>query len=368
MAKRKKSTPRKEVHLYVGTRKGGFLFRSDRRRKSWRVDGPFFAGWEVNHLQRDPRTGKLWAAINTSWWGNDLQVSANKGKTWKKASNGLGFAPDRGLKLNRIWYVAPDRPSRPGTLWCGVDPGCLFRTDDAGKSWYEVEGLNRHSTRDRWGPGGGGMMVHHIIPDPSRPQRMYAGISVAGCFRSDDDGVTWEPLNKGVRADFAPKKFPEVGQCVHSMVISPANPDCLYQQNHCGVYRTRNAAESWQDINKGLPSRFGFPMSLHPHDDQTIWVVPMVSPEFRFVCDARLTVYRSRNAGRTWQKLTRGLPQKHAYTGVLRHATATDSCDDAGVYVGTTSGELFYSRNEGNSWELLHSSLPSVMSLEATVV
>jgi photosystem II stability/assembly factor-like uncharacterized protein len=152
------------------------------------------------------------------------------------------------------------------------------------------------------------------------------------------------------------------------MVMSPANPDCIYQQNHCGVYRTRNAAESWQDINKGLPSRFGFPMALHPHNDQTIWVVPMVSPEFRFVCDGKLTVYRSRNAGRTWQKLTRGLPQKHVYTGVLRHATATDSCDDVGVYVGTTSGEIFYSRDEGSSWELLHAHLPSVMSLEAAVV
>jgi hypothetical protein len=188
MAKRKKTTARKEVQLYAGTRKGGFLFRSDRRRKSWRIDGPFFSGWEVNHLQRDPRTGKLWAAINTSWWGNDLQFSANNGKTWKKASKGLGFAPDRGLKLNRIWYVAADRPSRPNTLWCGVDPGCLFRTDDAGKSWYEVEGLNQHPTRDRWGPGGGGMMVHHIIPDPSRPKRMYVGISVAGCFRTAPPG------------------------------------------------------------------------------------------------------------------------------------------------------------------------------------
>jgi len=363
-----KTSRRKEVRLLVGTRKGGFLLRSDRRRKSWKIEGPFFGGWEVNHLQRDPRTGRLWAAINTSWWGNDLQASTNNGKSWKKASHGLGFAADRGLKLNRIWYVAPDRDARPETLWCGVDPGCLFRTDDAGKNWHEVEGLNQHASREKWGPGGGGLMVHHILPDPSRPQRIYAGISVAGCFRSDDDGTTWHPLNKNVRADFLPKKFPPVGQCVHAMVMSPANPDWLFQQNHCGVYRSRDAAQNWEDISKGLPSRFGFSLAIHPHEAQTIYVVPEVSPEYRYVCDGRLGVYRSRNGGQTWQRLARGLPQEHVYTQVLRHATATDTCDDAGVYLGTTGGEIFFSRNAGDSWELLRAHLPPVLSLEAELV
>ncbi len=363
-----KQSRSREVHLYVGTRKGGFLFRGDSRRKSWRVEGPFFSGWEVNHLRRDPRTGHLWAAINTTWWGNDLQVSSNGGKSWKKASRGLGFAPDRELKLNRIWYVAPDRASRPDTLWCGVDPGCLFRTDDAGKSWHEVEGLNKHASRDRWMPGGGGLMVHHILPDPSRPKRIYVGISVADSFRSDDDGATWQPLNKGVRADFAPKKFPVVGQCVHSMKMSPANPDWLFQQNHCGVYRSRNAAQSWDDISKGLPSRFGFPMAIHPHEAETLYVVPQVAADHRYVCDGRLGVYRTRNGGRSWQRLTRGLPQRHCYTAVMRHATTTDAYDQAGVYLGTTGGALFHSRDEGDSWDLLAAHLPPILSIETAVV
>ena len=368
MVRRSKARREKEVHLLVGTRKGAFLFRADRRRKSWKVEGPFFAGWEVNHLMRDPRTGHFWAAINTSWWGNDLQVSANNGKSWRKASAGLGFPSDRGLNLKRIWYVAPDRVARPDTLWCGVDPGALFRSDDGGKNWYEIKALTQHPSRDRWQPGGGGMMVHHIIPDPSRPKRIYVGISAAGCFRSDDDGRTWQPLNRGVRADFLPQKFPEVGQCVHSMVMSLSHPDRLFQQNHCGVYRSENAAEKWIDSSKGLPSRFGFPMALHPHEAQTIYVVPEVSPEYRYVCDGRLGVYRSRNGGRSWQRLTRGLPQKNVYTQVLRHATATDACDDAGVYVGTTSGEIFYSRNSGDSWDLLHAHLAPILSLETALV
>ncbi|HUS19858.1 MAG TPA: hypothetical protein VMZ25_09425, partial [Terriglobales bacterium] len=181
----------KEVHLYVGTKKGGFLFRSDLKRKNWKVEGPFFAGTEVTNLSRDPRSGDMWAATVNAWFGPDLQVSRNRGKTWTKSNQGIEFAKDRGLNLARIWKVAPDRASRPGTLWCGVDPGALFRSDNGGKAWYEVAGLTQHPTRDQWNPGAGGLTVHHIICDPQRPQRVYAGISAAGCFRTDDDGKTW---------------------------------------------------------------------------------------------------------------------------------------------------------------------------------
>jgi photosystem II stability/assembly factor-like uncharacterized protein len=358
-----------QVHLYVGTRKGGFLLTSDAKRKSWRVTGPFFAGWEVHHLTRDPRSGKIWAALNTSWWGSDVQVSANGGKTWRKAAAGIGFAKDRGLNLERIWRIVPDRAARPDTLWCGAAPGVLFRTDDHGKNWSEVRSLTDHPTRQQhWMPGAGGLMVHHILPDPSNLQRISVAISAAGFFRSQDDGVSWTALNKGVRVDFKPDKFPVAGQCVHSMRMSAANPEWLFQQNHCGVYRTRNAGESWTDISRGLPSRFGFAMAIHPHEAETVYVFPEYSAQNRVVCDGRLGVYRSRDGGRTWQLLTRGLPQKHVYTQVLRHASASDTCERAGIYFGATSGEIYGSPNGGDTWSVIAANLPPVISLEAFVV
>jgi len=371
MPGRKPTSRSREVQLQVGTRKGGFVFRSDLRRKNWKVEGPFFTSWEVHHLVRDPRSGHLFAATNSAWWGNDLQVSTNGGKKWHKSSTGLGFAEDRGMKLNRIWNITPDRQSRPDTLWCGVDPGALFRSDDGGKNWYEIRSLTEHSTRERWTPGAGGMMVHTIVLDPQNVQRIFVGISAAGCFRSDDDGQTWQPLNKGVRADFHPNKFPEVGQCLHRMVMDPKLPEVLYQQNHCGQYRSDDAGTTWKDISRGLPSRFGFPIARHPHESGTIYVIPEISAEARYVPEAAFAVWRSRSGGRTWQKLTRGLPQKNAYIHIFRHSMTTEgvSADgEAGVYVGTASGEIFFSRDSGDRWELLHAHLPPVISLEVGVV
>lgn len=358
---------KKEVHVLVGTRKGGFVFRSDLRRKNWKVEGPFFPSGEVTHLTLDPRTGKMWAALQSAWWGTDIQVSANGGKRWQKACRGVEFAKDRNINLARVWQIVPDRDSRPGTLWCGVDPGTMFRTDDGGKNWYEIRSLTEHATRDKFRPGGGGLMVHAIVPDPSRPQRVSIGISVAGFFRSDDDGATWTPFNRGVRADFQPEKFPEVGVCVHRLVMSPQNPDWLFQQNHCGVYRSRNGGEKWTDVSRGLPSRFGFPMTIAPNAPQTIYVATAIDAQHRYCCNARLGVFRSRDGGDSWQELRRGLPQKNVYTLVLRHGLAADACEATGVYVGTSSGEIFYSRDGGDSWDLLHAHLPAVLSVEAFV-
>ncbi len=359
----------KEVHLYVGTKKGGFLFRSDLKRKKWKIEGPFFAGSEVTNLSRDWRSGKVWAAVVNGWFGPDLQVSRDR-KKWEKANKGIEFAKERGLNLARIWRVEPDRASRPEVLWCGADPGALFRSDNGGQEWYEVAGLTQHPTRDKWNPGGGGMMVHAIQVDPTRPKRIYAGISAAGCFRSDDDGKTWTPMNKGVLADFMPEgsKFPEVGQCLHSMVMSPQDPTLLFQQNHCGAYATRNGGELWEDINKGLPSRFGFPIAGDPHEKETIYLIPETGAEARYVPGGKLVVYRSRNGGKKWQKLIKGLPQEHAYIQVLRHGMTTDSAEKTGVYFGTTSGDIYYSRNGGDSWEVMQRNLPAVTSVHAAIV
>lgn len=352
-----------DVELWVGTRKGAFLLRSDERRRKWTAKGPFFPGQEVAHAVKDPRTGKVWAATKSAWFGAGLQFSANDGRTWTRAKP-LKFET-RGLKLERIWNIAPDRPSRPNVLWCGVDPGGLFRSDDGGKSWREVTSLTRHPTRKKWGPGAGGMCTHTIIPDPHRPWRLYVAISAAGVFRSDDDGKSWEPKNGGVRADFMPNKFPEVGQCVHKLVLSPWDPDTLFQQNHCGIYRSEAAGDGrWTDISRGTPTRFGFPVVMHPHEARTIFVVPQIGDESRFFPGAALAVWRSRDGGGSWRKFTAGLPRP-AYGGVLRHAACADRCAEAGLYVGTTNGEIFHSRDEGRRWELLRSRLPSVLSLEA---
>lgn len=355
-----------QVCVYVGTRKGGFIFRSDPKRKTWKIEGPHHKGWEVNHLDRDPRDGRLWAAINTSWWGNDVQVSPDSGATWQKASKGIAFEKERGLNLNRIWRIVPDRASRPNTLWCGVDPGALFRSDDGGENWSEVRALTEHPSREKWSPGGGGMMVHHIVPDRFDDKVICVGISVAGFFRSNDDGASWQPLNKGILADFQPDKFPDVGVCVHSMKQG-GKPGWFFQQNHCGMYRTKDGGQNWIDVSKGLPSRFGFAMALDPHEKETWYVFPEISPNERYVCDGRLGAYRTTDGGKSWKLLTRGLPQKNVYTQVLRHNAATDTCEKAGVYVGTTSGEVFYSTNQGNAWSLVASHLPPVISIEARV-
>jgi photosystem II stability/assembly factor-like uncharacterized protein len=358
----------REVRLYVGTRKGGFCFRSDEARRKWTVDGPFFAGTEVNYLGRDRRTDKLWCARTSAWWGSDLQMSTDDGRTWNSPRQGVAFARERELTVNRIWRVVPDRDSRPDVLWCGVDPGALFRSDDGGNEWYEVTGLNQHPSRERWVPGGGGLMVHCILPDPTTADRVWAGISAAGCFRSDDDGRTWTPMNKGVRCDFQPQPFPEVGQCVHSMHLQPVHSGWIFQQNHCGVYRSRDGGAAWDDISEGLPSRFGFASAVHPRDPETMYVVPQISSEERYVCDRALSVYRTQNGGRTWQRLSDGLPQEKVFTQVFRHAATCDACDEVGIYVGTIGGALFFSTDAGDSWHLLEGYLPPILSLEAAVV
>jgi photosystem II stability/assembly factor-like uncharacterized protein len=351
----------KEVQVLVGTKKGGFLLRSDLKRKNWEVDGPFFAGSEVTFLYRHPLTGHLWCCMQNGWFGPDLQISRDKGKTWKKSNAGIEFAPERKLNLARVWKVTADRESRPDVMWVGVDPGTLFRSDNGGKDWFEVRGLSEHPSHEKWTPGGGGMMVHSIIPDKFNPKRIYIGVSVGGFYRSDDDGNTWHPLNKNVLADFAPQKYPEFGQCVHCVVASPANANVLYQQNHCGVYSTTDGGENWNDLCKGLPSRFGFPMAISKDGEDAVYVIPEDSPERRYVVGGQLTVYGTTNGGKKWQKLTKGLPQKHAYVQVLRHGMDTDS--QSGVYFGTTNGDLYFSRNGGAKWEVLQDNLPPILSV-----
>lgn len=356
------------VYLLAGTHKGAFIFKSDLARKKWHLLGPFFRGTDVNHLIFDTRTEPaLYACVNSSWWGPSVQISKDFGATWEKPETAVRFEEGSDQSVKKIWHVAPGRESEPGVLYAGVDPAALFKTEDSGQNWAEVEALTTHPTRDQWGPGAGGMMVHSICLHPTDSNCMHVGISAAGHFYTSDGGDTWEPRNKDVLADFMPEKFPEVGQCVHHMQLHPAKPQVLYQQNHCGVYRSDDAGKNWVDISEGLPARFGFPLQIHPHDPDTIFVTPEEGPDFRCPVDGDFAVYRSKNRGASWEKLKTGLPAGKAFFHIYRQAMCADTADEAGIYFGTSTGQIFYSLNGGDSWAALATYLPPVFSLESAV-
>lgn len=352
--------------LLIGTRKGGFIAASDAHRRDWTLSDPILKGCEVNHVAQ-VGGGRLIAAGKSGWFGPAVQLSDDWGGTWRDSASGVRFDEGRGHSVERIWCVKAD-PRVPGRVYAGVDPGALFVSDDRGDSWREVAPLTDHPTRAKWSPGAGGLMVHSIAFDRARPQRLTVGLSAAGVFRSDDGGTTWLPRNTGVRADFLPDKFPEVGQCVHHMEIHPQQPDVLYQQNHCGVYRSDDGGDSWRDISDGLPSRFGFPFAVLPKQGDTVFVVPEESDHARVSAGARFGVYRSRNRGASWELLTDGLPQGDAYVNVMRMAMTTDTHDSPGVYVGTQGGHLLASRDGGDSWHTLFNWLPPIYALETVIV
>ena len=353
------------VLLLIGTRKGGFIATSDQSRTNWTLAGPFLKGCEVNHIGH-VGGGRLVMAGKSGWFGPALQISDDAGKNWRDAG-AIRFAEGRGHSVERIWFVKAD-PRVPGRLYAGVDPGALFVSDDGGESWREVETLTDHPTRARWFPGAGGLMVHSIGFDRSKPSRLIVGLSAAGAFRSDDDGRSWTPKNTGVRADFLPDKFPEVGQCVHHMEMHPQRPNVLYQQNHCGVYRSDDGGDSWNDISNGLPSRFGFPFAALPNDGDTVFVIPEESDQARMTPNATFGIYRSRNCGESWEQLSEGLPQSGAFLNVMRMAMTTDPLDAPGVYVGTQGGHVLASRDGGDSWQTIFNWLPPVYSLETAIV
>ena len=359
-----------QVLLMIGTRKGAFLAFSDPGRKTWEMTGPFCKGVQVDHVAYAPDDGGGAVVVTgtSAWWGPGLQISTDLGETWQERSS-VRFAEGREHSVERIWITKQARTATGETvLYAGVAPPALFSSGDGGAAWEEVTTLTDHDSRSMWSSGAGGLMVHSLCPHPTNPARMFVGISVAGAFRTDDGGETWTPKNRGVRADFQLETFPEVGVCVHHMEMHPANPDVLYQQNHCGVYRTENAGDDWIDVSDGLPSRFGFPFAALPNDGDTVFVCPAESDQVRLMPDGAFRIFRSRNRGDAWEPLTDGLPQANAHQLVLRHAMATDTLDPAGVYVGTAGGQLLASRDEGDHWELLFNWLPPIASVQAAIV
>jgi len=355
--------PRVSVLVLAGTRKGLFLLRSDEGRRDWQLEGPLLAGWEVMHATLDPRNGTIYAATNTFVYGGTVHRSTDFGANWERAEE-IGLPEESGLKLERVWHVEPGHEE--GTLWLGGDPGALLRSDDGGKSFVNVPGLTLHPTRDRWNPGAGGMCCHSISLDTSEPNRIYAAISAAGGFRTDDGGETWTPINKDVAADFMPEDAPrDVGQCVHKLLCHPAYPDVVWQQNHVGVYRSDDRGENWARLDgNGLPSSFGFPIMLHPRDPDTALVIPEEGAENRVTSNGRLGVYRTRDGGASWELAAKGLPEQ-SWAVIMREASSFDSLEPAGMYFGTQSGSVWVAPSEGNDWLEAAAGLPPVLSVEA---
>lgn len=355
-----------EHHLYLGTRKGLFRLRSRDGRKSWVVDPPALTGHDVYHVVADPRDpSRVYAAANHAVWGPRLARSVDGGCSWDEPTESPAFATGAGESVKAVWYILPGHAERPGEVWVGVEPAALFRSRDWGASWQPVRGLNEHPTRSLWQPGGGGLCLHGIAATPADPDDLVATISAGGSYRTTDGGASWTAVNSGVRADFLPDENVPAGHCVHKLVRSPADPNWLFQQNHCGAYRSTNGGESWQEVTAGLPSEFGFPAAIHPREPQTVYVAPLLGNSFRAFPDGAMAVWRSRDGGDNWEALRCGLPQRGAYVSAFRAAMATDGDDPAGVYIGTSTGQVFASADDGDSWTMIADLLPPILSVTA---
>ncbi len=350
--------------ILLGTRKGAFIGEATPARDAVSIRGPYCETMPIGHLAWDPATGFVVGGAASPWYGPTVWRSPDLGSTWTQSSEGLTYG-DGDAPVTRVWNVT----AANGTLYAGVEPAGLFRSDDGGASWSHVAGLRDHPSRPAWQPGNGGLCLHTIVPHPVDPLRMWVGISAVGVFETRDGGATWEARNRGVRADHLPDPHPETGTCVHKFGLHPAHPERLYQQNHSGAYRSDDGGVSWRDMNDGLPSRFGFPLAVHPHDPETIWTVPLNGDDRgRYMPDAAAAVWRSRDGGSSWERHAAGLPQAGAYLGVLREAMAVDRREPVGVYIGTSTGQLYGSADEGATWRQLADHLPPISSVETVLV
>jgi photosystem II stability/assembly factor-like uncharacterized protein len=364
------------VRLLVGTRKGAFVLTSDGKRLRWEVSGPHFAGWEIYHLKGSPaEPDRIWASQASAWFGQVMQRSEDGGKHWETVGNEFAYEGETGThqdydgsllpwKFKRVWHLEPSRTD-PEVVLAGVEDAALFRTADGGRTWKELAGLRGHGSGPQWMPGAGGLCLHTILVDPSNESRIFIAISAAGAFRSDDAGATWKPTNRGLESEYLPDPEAEVGHCVHRIAMHPSRPGVLFMQKHWDVMRSDDAGDSWREVSGNLPTDFGFPIEVHAHEPETIYVVPFTSDSLHYPPEGKLRVYRSRSGGNEWEPLTKGLPQEHCYVNVLREATAVDALDPCGVYFGTTGGQVYASSDEGDSWTPIVRDLPAVLSVEA---
>ena len=381
------------IRVLVGTKKGAFVLTADGKRQRWSVSGPHFAGWEMYHVKGSPvDPNRLYASQSSGWFGQIIQRSSDGGKTWEQPGTKPGeptTTPDGMRKgesnkfvydgtpgthmwydgtphpweFKRVWHLEPSLTD-PDTVYAGVEDAALFRTTDGGQTWQELPGL-RSAKGHLWQPGAGGMGLHTIVLDPTNPQRIYIAISAAGAFRTDDGGQSWRPINRGLKSPYVlPDPDAEVGHCVHRIAMHPSRPGVLFMQKHWDVMRTDDSGDSWQDIGGDLPTDFGFPIDVHAHEPDTVYVVPIKSDSEHFPPEGMLRVYRSRTGGNEWEPLTKGLPQSDCYVNVLRDAMAVDSLDPCGVYFGTTGGQVYASADSGDNWAPIVRDLPAVLSVE----
>jgi photosystem II stability/assembly factor-like uncharacterized protein len=386
------------IRLLVGTRKGAFILASDGKREKWSVAGPHFGGWEIYHMKGSPADpNRIYVSQSSGWFGQIIQRSDDGGKTWeqpgtpkgeptvtpegmpKAESNKFVYdtsdATGRPLtthqwydgtqhpwEFKRVWHLEPSLGD-PETVYAGVEDAAMFRTTDGGKNWHELAAL-RAAHGSRWTPGAGGLGLHTILLDPTNASRMYIAISAAGCFRTDDAGQSWKPINHGLHSNYIPDPNAEVGHCVHRIALHKSRPDTLFMQKHWDIMRTDDAGENWREVSGNLPSDFGFPIDVHAHEPQTVYVIPIKSDSEHYPPEGKLRVYRSRSGGGEWEPLTNGLPQKDCYVNILRDAMCVDTLDDCGIYFGTTGGQVYCSPNGGESWQPIVRDLPAVLSVE----
>jgi len=363
------------VRVLVGTRKGAFVLTSDGSRKSWKIEGPHFAGWEIYHVKGSPANPeRLYASQSSGWFGQVLQRSNDGGKSWEAAGNDFQYEGTTGThtwydgsphpwEFKRVWHIEPSLAD-PEMIYAGVEDAALFASRDGGSTWAEMPSLRTHETAPSWAPGAGGLCLHTIVIDPTNPARMFIAISAAGVFRSDDAGKSWQPANRGLRSNTMPDQDAEVGHCVHRIAIHPSRPNTLFMQKHWDVMRSDDGAESWREISGNLPTDFGFVIDVNSNEPDTVYVVPITSDSHHFVSEGKLRVYRSKTGGDDWEALTRGLPQKDCYVNVLRDAMTVDQLDPCGVYFGTSGGQVYASADGGDSWNAIVRDLPPVLSEE----
>jgi photosystem II stability/assembly factor-like uncharacterized protein len=363
------------VRVLVGTKKGAFILTADGKRDKWEISEPQFAGWEMYHLHGSPvDPNRIYASQTSGWFGQTMQRSDDGGKTWEPIGNEFAYEGETGTHqwydgtqhpwaFARVWHLEPSLTDAD-TVYAGVEDAALFKSTDAGKTWKELPGL-RHTKGHLWQPGAGGLCLHTIILDPTNEDRIFVAISAAGAFRTDDGGQTWRPINNGLKSQWElPDPDADVGHCVHNLAMHPSRPNTVFMQKHWDVMRTDDAGEIWYEVSGNLPSDFGFPISVHAHEPETVYVVPIKSDSEHFPPEGKLRVYRSRTGGNEWEPLTKGLPQQDCYVNILRDAMAVDSLDSCGVYFGTTGGQVYGSSDAGDTWEPLVRDLPAVLSVE----